>query len=138
MPGSYWQLFYHFIWATNLREPAITPEIREPLLRYIRKKCEDHRARVHAMGAVEDHVHLLVSLPANIAPSKFAADIKGSSSHFVNQEILGHQAFYWQEGYGVLTLAGKDMKGTAEYVDNQEERHRDRRLWDSLERTEGE
>jgi len=133
MPGSYSQLFYHFIWTTKNRAPTMTPELREALFRYIRMKCQQHRAVVYGLGGIEDHVHLLVSLPPNLSPSKFAADIKGAASHFVNDEILKSKAFYWQEGYGVVSLAKKDLKQVAEYIDNQEEHHHENRLWPSME-----
>jgi len=136
MPGSYWQLFYHFVWTTNQRAPLITPEIRDRLFRYIRKKCEEHRARVYAIGGIKDHIHLLVSLPPDIALSKFVADLKGASSHFVNHELLGRRRFYWQEGYGVLSIAAKDVKRVVDYIEHQEDRHRDREIWLSMEKCE--
>jgi putative transposase len=83
----YWKLYYHFIWGTKNRLPLIDPALEPKLYRAIGAKAQDMGGFVHAIGGIEDHVHLGVSVPPKIAPAKFIGDVKGDSSHFVNYVI---------------------------------------------------
>ena len=60
---SYWRLFYHFMWGTKLREPLIDPAFEADLHRVIAAKAIELQAVAHAVGGIEDHVHLVVSVP---------------------------------------------------------------------------
>ena len=133
MPGSYHKLVYHFVWSTKYRAKRIEPDVKPRLYGFIRHKAEGLGARVLALGGVEDHVHLLVSMSPRVAPADFIANVKGSSSHFMNHEVLGQPRFYWQDGYGVLSVSYRDRIGIIRYVENQVEHHNSAKLVSSLE-----
>ena len=133
MSGSYHKLVYHFVWSTKYRAKRIESDVKPRLHGFIRHKAEGLGAKVLALGGVEDHVHLLVSLSPRVAPADFIANVKGSSSHFMNHEVLGQQVFYWQDGYGVLSVSYRDRVAITRYVDNQEEHHHGASLIASLE-----
>lgn len=135
MPHSRYELHYHLVWATRLREPTITADVRERIYACIRTKCEDLGCRVHAVGGTEDHVHLAVSIPANVAVARVAHRVKGSSSHLVNAEALGH-GLYWQAGYGAMSIRKKDVPSVRRYIAEQPLRHSERRLWPEIEPAE--
>ena len=80
----YWKLYYHFIWGTKNRLPLIDSAIEPELYRAVAAKVKDMDGFVHAIGGIEDHVHLAVSVPPRVAPAKFIGDVKGNSSHYVN------------------------------------------------------
>lgn len=92
MPFS--KLYYHFIWGTKNRLPLIEAGIESDLYRAIAAKVKDFEGYVHAIGGMEDHTHLAVSIPPKIAPAKFIGDVKGNSSHFVNHVIKPDFEFY--------------------------------------------
>ena len=43
---------------------------------------------------MEDHIHLAVSVPPKIAAAAFIGEVKGNSSHFVNQIIEPDFGFF--------------------------------------------
>jgi putative transposase len=134
MANTYTELYYHFIWATKLREPYITAEVEEDLYRYIRSRCQEMKVFVHALNGMEDHTHLACSLPVTLSIAGFLDKIKGSSSHFVNHlPALGAQ-LYWQPGYGALTFAKRDLPRIIAYILAQKQHHQDGALWPALER----
>ena len=133
--GIYKEGFHHFVWATRKREPFITPEVERVLYRYVRHRCKDLRVTVHALNGMPDHVHLVATLPASLAPADFMETVKGGSSHFVNHLPETKGCLYWQEGYGWLIFALQDQPVVIRYVDLQKERHAAGRLSAKIERT---
>ncbi|MCW5851299.1 MAG: transposase [Anaerolineae bacterium] len=60
----YTRLYYHITWGTRNREPLIQPSFEVALHRVMTAKVEELDGRVFAIGGVDDHVHLAVSIPA--------------------------------------------------------------------------
>jgi len=81
---------------------------------------------------IEDHVHLLLSSPASLAPSDIARHLKGASSHFVNHSAHS-SVLYWQDGYGVISVSPNDISFVRTYIRNQEQHHRAGSLRGDLE-----
>jgi REP element-mobilizing transposase RayT len=129
---SIWRIYYHLVWATNDRTPLITDRICPELYRYIRAKAESLDCPVHGIGGIEDHIHLIVSIPPKLAIAQFVKRIKGSSSHYLNQTFL-NQTFAWQREYGVFSLGGKQLPDAIAYVENQKQHHANRTLIRALE-----
>jgi putative transposase len=132
--GIYREAFQHFVWATRKREPFITSDMEPALHRYIYQKCKDMRVQVHALNGMPDHVHLVVTLPATLAPSDFMHGVKGAASHFINHWAETKDCLYWQDGYGWLTFALDDLTRIVHYVDCQKEHHATGGLLAKLER----
>jgi len=130
----YWRLFYHIIFATKNREPMITPDIEANLTGYLVKKATSMGATVCAVNGVEDHIHIVASVPPTIALSDFIGQVKGATSYHINH-LPGRDemTFSWQRGYGVLSFGAKQLDWVAEYVRNQKEHHRERTAIDVLE-----
>ncbi len=132
MPYS--KLYYHFIWSTKDRQPFIDLVIEPEIYRAITAKAQDMEGFVHAIGGVEDHVHLAVSIPPKIAPAKFIGEVKGNSSHFVNHVLKPDFEFYWQDEYGVLSFGEKNLSAVVRYIQNQKQHHADGTLIAEMER----
>ena len=121
----YWKLYYHFIWGTKNRLPLIDSFLEAELYRAISAKAQDMGGLVHAIGGIEDHLHLAVTIPPKIAPAKFIGDVKGNSSHFINHVVKPDFEFYWQDEYGVLSFGEKNLLSVARYIHNQKQHHAD-------------
>jgi REP element-mobilizing transposase RayT len=132
MPQSFYKLYYHIIWSTKLRVPSIIDVIEAWLKEYIPKKISEYEGKQLALNMVENHLHLLVSIPPKISISEFIHKIKGSSSHYVNL-MQNEKGFYWQSGYGVLSLSEKGIPFVKQYIDRQKEEHKNNELLDILE-----
>jgi putative transposase len=59
----FWRLYYPIVWATYKREPLITPEMESDLYGYLIGKSVSQEAIAHAVNGIEDHVHVVVSIP---------------------------------------------------------------------------
>ena len=129
-----WRLYYHLVWATKERQPLINSDREDELYRYIIAKADDIRCIVHGIGGVEDHIHLVVSIPPTLAIADFVKRIKGSSAHFMNQALSAFlDKFGWQEGYSVFSLGGKQLEQAVDYVKNQKAHHSNGTVIASLE-----
>lgn len=132
----YWKLYYHLVWATHSRAPLIVAELEPGLHNYLRGKAIDLGGYVHGVGGIEDHVHLVVSIPPRIAISKFIGQVKGASSHWVNHLTDYAGRFRWQEGYGVFSFGKRALSFVVDYVREQRRRHEEGRLVAMMERFE--
>lgn len=132
----YWQLYYHLVWATKERRPLITVDLEPKLHRYLRGKGLDNGGIVHAVGGLEEHVHVVVSVPPRIAVATYVGQLKGASSHWVNHVYKHPDYFQWQEGYGAMSFGKKALPRIVDYVLNQRERHNEKRIIRALERIE--
>jgi len=77
-----------------------------------------------SIGGVEDHVHILLSMPATITIAKAIQLIKGGSSKWIHDNFSEHRDFAWQEGYGAFSLSISHMKETIAYIQMQEQHHK--------------
>ena len=132
MPSSYYQLYYHLVWTTKKRLPLITREIETTLKEYIPGKAAEYGGQQIELNMVEDHLHWLGSIPPKISIAKFIHDLKGSSSYYINI-AKGEKLFYWQSGYGVVSLSKKGVPFVRDYIKNQKLRHTRYDVLDVLE-----
>jgi len=119
----YHQLFYHIVWTTKGRLPLLTHEVRRSAHGFVRSKAAGLGGVIHALGGIEDHVHLVVSIPPSIAVSMFIGQIKGSTSTRLNRAGIVDGPFAWQAEYGVFTFDRKRLPNFVAYVQSQEEHH---------------
>jgi putative transposase len=137
MGHAFHQLFYHFAWATHSRIALIGRDHRSELLRIVNEETKNRGGWPIRHNAMPDHVHLLTRLPPTLRVSEFIGQVKGAVCHRVNEEIRPSFRLKWQEGYGVLTLREEELQKVSRYIDNQETHHRQGKLSELLERTEG-
>ncbi|MEM8501571.1 MAG: IS200/IS605 family transposase [Cyanobacteria bacterium P01_D01_bin.1] len=122
---SLWKLYYHLVWSTHERLPLITPKREAPLYQYCNDKANALGAHLHAIGGIDNHVHLIVSIPPKIAIAEFVRRIKGSSSHYLNSRYPDDDCgkFKWQQNYGVFSLGRKQLDFAIAYTQNQKQHH---------------
>jgi len=132
--SAFYQLVYHFTWATKYRLPLITPAVEARLFPYIGFKCKEFGYNLHAVNGTQDHLHVLVSLSPTILVADVAKNLKGASSHYVNKECDLGETPYWQDGYGVVTLRKTEIPKVVEYIHRQKEHHQGGKLSEILER----
>jgi putative transposase len=132
---AFHQLYYHFAWATSGRRGLIPREHRPRLLTIVNEETKKRGGWPIRHNAMPDHVHLLVRLPPSTCVSDFIGQVKGATTHRVNEEIKTDGKLIWQEGYGVLTLRKDELEKVSRYIDNQETHHQTGRLSVLLEKT---
>ena len=102
----------------------ITPDLQARLWPFLGGIARQNKMKAIEIGGVEDHVHMLVSLPATMAIAKAAQLIKGGSSKWVHETFPEHQSFGWQEKYGSFSVSASRLDEIECYIRNQPEHHR--------------
>src|SRR5262245_12441748 len=89
---SYVCSYAHCVFSTKDRQPFLTPHLRERLWPYLGGIARHNGTKALSIGGIQDHVHLLVSLPATMPIAKAMQLIKGSSSKWVHDTFPTQRA----------------------------------------------
>jgi len=128
-------LYLHLVWATWDRLPLIATDIERRLHRSLESETQKQNCTVLALNGTEDHIHLLVSFPTTITIADLIKQVKGVSSHFVNETLQPATQFKWQGSYGAFTVSRWDVDRTIEYIKRQKEHHTRGELVQEFEET---
>lgn len=97
---SHYRCWLHLIWETLRREPMLdkraAAQASANLLEYSHGK--GIYMKINYFNA--DHTHALVDLPTNLTIEQVIQLLKGSSSHWINNNHLIKGRFAWGRGYG--------------------------------------
>jgi len=136
---AYAEINLHLVWRVKNSEPVLTDMIEAQVQRFLRGRVFDTRGTIfHEVGGTDDHVHLVISIQPDILISDFVGKLKGSCSHFINNEIANRKVLHWQNGYGVVVFGTEHLPWVVQYARDQRSRHEDGKTFDRLERTEPE
>lgn len=128
----YWRLFYHVVWGTKNRLSLIDPTWEQDMYGYIWGKATALECIPHAIGGMPDHTHVVLSIPPKLAVATVIGQLKGASSHHINQNYACG-SFLWQAEYGVFSFSERSLPVIANYVNNQKKHHADKTLDSILE-----
>lgn len=134
----YWKLFYHAVWTTKYRQPLIDPAWELRLYEHMWTKARSMECYPRALGGTQDHVHLLISVPPRLSIATVIGQLKGASSHAVNQDFGLAYPFAWQTEYSVFSVSEQTLGTIEKYVLNQKRHHRNARIDHLLEPMETE
>ena len=115
---------YHVIWVTKYRYKVMRGRVAERARELIRQICQA-REVVIVRGAISpDHIHMLLSVPPNLAPAKVVQYIKGRSSRQLQAEFpeLGKRYWgqhLWARGYFCATVGAVDEETIKHYIETQ-------------------
>lgn len=114
----------HAVWGTKNRHPFLRKEIRPALYDHILENAKTKRIFIDAMNGVEDHVHLLFGLNADLSIAKTIQLIKGESSFWINKQGLSKDKFEWADEYYAASVSESLLPTLRNYINTQEEHHR--------------
>jgi len=77
---SYISSYFHCVFSTKERQRLITPTLRERLWSFLGGIARQNKMKAIEIGGMEDHVHILLSLPSTLSIAKALQLIKGGSS----------------------------------------------------------
>lgn len=122
--STFTNLTYHIVFSTKYRLPCIRVELQKRLYDYIGGIIRALGGHLLEIGGVEDHVHLLTTLPPTKAVSDSIREIKTNSSKWVNEIPSSQDRFEWQRGYGAFSVSYSQIEFVRHYIQNQHEHHR--------------
>lgn len=125
-----YQLHYHFVFSTKYRKSALKGDIGQKVRELIREVCRSFEVDIVKGHVRPDHVHLLLSVPPDIAPSKLMQAIKGKTSHHLLQDFRALRKEFWgrhlwARGYFVATTGVVTDEVIAKYIETQDVEHQD-------------
>jgi putative transposase len=134
--NHYSEINLHLTWHCKLSAPMLNKEIESVTQRIIRNRIfKTPEVLVREIGGTDTHVHIAVTVPPTLTISTFVGQVKGASSHDVNQHFATRgKVLEWQAGYGVVTFRSKDLPWVRDYVRKQREHHASGKAVDRLER----
>jgi len=121
---SYISSYFHCVFSTKDRRPIIDADLRERLWPFLGGIARQNKMRALEIGGGEDHVHLLLSLPATMPIAKAMQLIKGGSSKWVHETFPEQRLFAWQVKYGAFSVSASQLDTVVRYIQGQEEHHR--------------
>ena len=124
MGHSYVSALFHVVFSTKDRERTIAPAWRPRLWAYLGGIARTNQMKALGVGGTEDHLHVLLSLPATLAVAKGVQLIKGGSSKWAHDTFGRKTGFEWQEGYGAFSIGVSQAPETLRYIEGQELHHR--------------
>lgn len=122
--STFTQILYQIVFSTKDRKPVLAKENRTKLFRYIFGILKNKNCHLYRLNGVEDHVHILTSIPPSTSLAELVKDIKLGSSAYIKRNNLFPAFTNWQDGYGAFTYSFKEKDLLIEYVKNQEEHHK--------------
>jgi len=116
---------YHFVFLTKYRKPALRGDIALRLRELIREICRSNDIEILSGHVRPTHVHLQLSVPPHLSPSRVMQAIKGKSSHHLLQDHrLLRKEFWgrhlWARGYFVATTGNVTDEVVAKYIELQD------------------
>ena len=116
----------HAVWGTKSRQSFLHKEIRPEVYNHIRSNAKIKSIFIDSINGVEDHVHLLLGLNADLSIAKTLQLIKGESSYWINKQSFMKSKFEWADEYYAVSVSESLLQKVRIYLDNQEEHHRKR------------
>ncbi len=124
MAHSYTSIYVHYVFSTKNRQKIIQPELEKRLWPYLGGIARENKMKALAIGGVEDHSHVFLSLPSTLSISTAIQLVKGGSSTWVSKTFPEFKDFQWQEGYGAFSISISHIDNTVDYIKNQKEHHK--------------
>jgi putative transposase len=118
MAHTYAQTLVHVVFSTKERRKLIPKASQPRLWSYMAGVCKRERIFVHEIGGMEDHIHMLIQLPAPLSLSDAILEIKASSSRWMGR------SFAWQRGFGSFSLSASNVDAVIRYIRTQEAHHK--------------
>ena len=117
---------YHFVWVTKYRYHVLKGGIAHRMRELLMQGCQARGMTIIEGNVSKDYVHMLVSCPTDLSPSKIAQYLKGRSSKLIQEEFPELKKRYWGQhfwarGYFCATVGSVTKDMIQEYIANQSE-----------------
>lgn len=115
----------HIVFVTKYRKKVISVDILKDLKEIFTRLCQNAKSELVEFNGESDHVHLLVDISPDIAPSKLVNTLKTISSRMIRKKYVDYlKPFYWKPvfwtgAYFVTSTGGAPLETLKEYIQNQ-------------------
>ena len=122
---SVYKLTYHIVLVTKYRHKCINDDIFNYMKQHINRVVSDWGGSLDEINHDFDHIHMLLSLPPQQAPSRAVCSIKTVTSRMLRKEFNDYLSkFYWKDSfwsdsYLALTVGGATIDIVKSYIEDQ-------------------
>jgi putative transposase len=122
---SKWECNYHVVFIPKYRKKVLYGKIRAFLKKVLHELARQKGCEIIGGHLVQDHVHLVISIPPKYSISEIIGYLKGKSAIAIAREFGGRKRnfngeTFWARGYAVSTV-GYELEKINAYVANQEQ-----------------
>ena len=130
---SYSKVWLHLIWSTHNKEKVLVKDVRKQVSNFLYTYAEEKEIYMKTNYVNAEHVHTLVDLPTTLSIDECLKLLKGSSSHYINDNRLVNNKFRWARGYGAFSVSESQLKKVVDYINDQKEHHRKKSFTEEYE-----
>jgi len=123
MANTYTQCYVHLIFSPKNRQALISKVWKLEFEKYITGIIQNRKHKLLAIGAMPDHIHILIGYNLNELIPNLVEEIKTSSTAWIKDKRLSTYKFEWQHGYGAFTHSRMQIDTVVNYILNQEQHH---------------
>ena len=122
---SKWDCKYHLVFVPKNRKRVLYGKIRRYLGQVFHELAKQRGSTIINGSMVQDHVHMLISIPPKYSVAEVVGYIKGKSAIAVSRQFSGRKKNFngeqfWARGYAVSTVGFEQVQISA-YIKNQEQ-----------------
>ena len=123
MANTYTKLNIHIVFHVKSTGICIKKEDLPKIFAYIGGVIRNIGGYPITVGGIENHIHILATMPKTMSVSEFVQKIKANSSRWIKTLDKYYESFAWQEGYGAFCVSPSLLKKTIRYIETQEQHH---------------
>ncbi|MHB2154404.1 IS200/IS605 family transposase [Calditrichota bacterium GD2] len=120
---SHIRCWLHILWGTKNHEKILTEKARHKLSTYFYNYAREKGIHMKINHVSPDHFHALVELPPKMTIEELFHLLKGSSSHWVNQNDIIPQKFAWNSENTAFSVSHSKLKTVENFIAKQEQLH---------------
>lgn len=132
MSHSFNKIWIHAIWSTKERLPLLKPDLEKTIYTFIGEQLKELGCPVRIINGMPDHIHCLFLQNPQKGIAEIIKQLKGSSSHFVNQQNTSEK-FAWQTGYAAFSVSESAVEKVFKYISTQKQHHYKRTFQEEYE-----
>ena len=121
---SYTTTMYHIVVRTHCSERTILEDHERALYAYVMGIVENVGGKLYRIGGMPDHVHMFLSLPANMSMSVFVQRMKTATSKWLKSNPDFPQWHGWSKEYAGFSYSVREKDRVVNYIRNQKEHHK--------------
>jgi putative transposase len=123
---SRWECKYHVVFIPKGRKKTLYGKIRKFLGPVFHELARQRGSEILEGHMVQDHVHILMSIPPKYSVAEVIGYLKGKSAIAVARQFGGRKRNFngeklWARGYAVSTVGFEEEK-IRKYIRHQEQR----------------
>ncbi len=134
MANTYTKLNIHIVFHVKSTSVCIKNEDLPKVFAYIGGIVRNVDGYPVTVGGIENHIHILATMPKTMSVSEFVQKIKANSSRWIKTLDKYYESFAWQEGYGAFCVSPSLLTKTIHYIETQEQHHHEESVRDEFKR----